>query len=50
MGASLEWMNVAGQPARPEFALELGVPVTSFETWAGTVFRADAGAGQQLSR
>lgn len=42
MGASLEWMNVAGQPARPEFARELGIPVTSFETWARAQFRADA--------
>ncbi|GAB3744399.1 NmrA family NAD(P)-binding protein [Microlunatus parietis] len=41
MGASLEWMNVAGQPARPEFARDLGIPVTSFETWAGTEFGAD---------
>jgi uncharacterized protein YbjT (DUF2867 family) len=34
MGASLEWMNAAGQPARPEFTKELGIPLTSFEEWA----------------
>ncbi|MFC7624675.1 NmrA family NAD(P)-binding protein [Microlunatus sp. GCM10028923] len=42
MGASMEWMNVAGQPARPEFARDLGIPVTSFETWAGSRFSAAA--------
>jgi len=34
MGATHEWMNVAGQPARPEFARELGIPLTSFDAWA----------------
>lgn len=34
MGASLEWMNVAGQPARPEFARNLGIRVTPFRLWA----------------
>ena len=34
MGASHEWMNVAGQPARPEFARALGIPLTGFEEWA----------------
>ncbi|GAB1510847.1 NmrA family NAD(P)-binding protein [Actinophytocola sp. KF-1] len=34
MGASHEWMNVAGQPARPEFARALGIPLTSFAEWA----------------
>ncbi|MCD0447211.1 NmrA family NAD(P)-binding protein [Glycomyces sp. A-F 0318] len=34
MGASLEWMNAAGQPARPEFARALGIPLTGFEEWA----------------
>lgn len=34
MGASHAWLNVAGQPGRPEFAGVLGVPVTSFATWA----------------
>ena len=30
----MELMNVAGQPARPEFARALGIPLTSFERWA----------------
>ncbi|SCK33238.1 Uncharacterized conserved protein YbjT, contains NAD(P)-binding and DUF2867 domains [Streptomyces sp. WMMB 714] len=34
MGASHEWMNVADQPARPEYARDLGIPLTGFETWA----------------
>ncbi|MFE2845057.1 NmrA family NAD(P)-binding protein [Streptomyces scopuliridis] len=34
MGAGHEWMNVAGQPARPEYARDLGIPLTSFEEWA----------------
>ena len=39
MGASLEWMNAAGQPARPEFTKELGIPLTSFEEWAHDYMR-----------
>ncbi|MEU9837405.1 NmrA family NAD(P)-binding protein [Streptosporangium sp. NPDC048047] len=34
MGASHEWMNIAGQPARPQYAGELGLSLTSFEEWA----------------
>ncbi|MGA6162674.1 NmrA/HSCARG family protein [Amycolatopsis magusensis] len=34
MGASHEWLNVAGQPARPAFARELGLSLTGFEAWA----------------
>lgn len=34
MGASLEWLNVAGQPGRPHFATDLGIPVTNFAEWA----------------
>jgi hypothetical protein len=34
MGASHEWMNVVGQPARPQYARDLGIPLTSFDTWA----------------
>lgn len=34
MGASHEWTNVAGQPARPQYARDLGIPLTSFEEWA----------------
>ncbi|MFI5934686.1 NmrA family NAD(P)-binding protein [Actinoplanes sp. NPDC051494] len=36
---SHELMNVAGQPARPEFARALGIPVTSFATWAAGALR-----------
>jgi uncharacterized protein YbjT (DUF2867 family) len=42
MGASHEWLNVVGQPARPRFARDLGLPLTSFETWARQHMRADA--------
>jgi uncharacterized protein YbjT (DUF2867 family) len=42
MGASHEWLNVAGQPARPEFARALGLPLTSFEDWTRAHFRATA--------
>jgi uncharacterized protein YbjT (DUF2867 family) len=34
MGASHEWMNVVGQPARPQYARDLGIPLTSFDAWA----------------
>ncbi|MEU8414627.1 NmrA family NAD(P)-binding protein [Amycolatopsis japonica] len=34
MGASHEWLNVIGQPGRPEFARELGIPLTGFDGWA----------------
>ncbi|WP_020124753.1 NmrA/HSCARG family protein [Streptomyces canus] len=34
MGAAHELYNVVGQPARPEFARDLGIPLTSFEDWA----------------
>ncbi|WP_113703889.1 NmrA/HSCARG family protein [Nonomuraea lactucae] len=33
-GAGHEWNNVVRQPARPEFALALGIPVTTFADWA----------------
>jgi len=36
-GTSHERMNVAGQPARPEYARALGIPLTSFEEWADRV-------------
>ncbi|WP_326610983.1 NmrA family NAD(P)-binding protein [Streptomyces scopuliridis] len=42
MGAGHEWMNVAGQPARPEYARDLGIPLTSFEEWAQEHMRARA--------
>ncbi|MFI9559182.1 NmrA family NAD(P)-binding protein [Nonomuraea endophytica] len=34
MGIAHEWMNVAGQPARPRYAEDLGLPLTTFEEWA----------------
>ena len=42
MGASHDWMNVAEQPGRPQYARDLGIPLTSFETWALEHMRADA--------
>ncbi|MFE5997178.1 NmrA family NAD(P)-binding protein [Streptomyces sp. NPDC056454] len=35
-GAGHVWSNAVLQPARPELALALGVPVTTFATWAQT--------------
>ncbi|MGI5150173.1 NmrA family NAD(P)-binding protein [Plantactinospora sp. CA-294935] len=32
-GTSHELMNAAGQPARPEYARALGIPLTTFEEW-----------------
>ncbi|MFE0172066.1 NmrA family NAD(P)-binding protein [Streptomyces sp. NPDC059002] len=34
MGAGHAWLNVAGQPGRPQYARDLGIPLTSFEEWA----------------
>ncbi|WP_033290747.1 NmrA family NAD(P)-binding protein [Amycolatopsis jejuensis] len=42
MGHSHARLNEVGQPARPEFARELGIPLTTFEEWAETTMRADA--------
>ncbi|MCI3220676.1 NmrA family NAD(P)-binding protein [Streptomyces sp. NP-1717] len=42
MGATHEWMNVVGQPARPEFARDLGIPLTRFEEWARAHLRTTA--------
>lgn len=36
MGTSLEWINEAGQPARPEPAKNLGIPLTTFKKWTQT--------------
>ncbi|MEV0917554.1 NmrA family NAD(P)-binding protein [Streptomyces sp. NPDC049967] len=35
-GASHEYLNVAEQPGRPQYARDLGIPLTTFETWART--------------
>lgn len=34
MGVGHEWFNVASQPGRPEYARDLGLPLTRFEDWA----------------
>ncbi|WP_428963086.1 NmrA/HSCARG family protein [Micromonospora fluostatini] len=36
MGASHDYLNVVGQPARPAYARALDIPLTSFEEWAST--------------
>ncbi|AHH18971.1 putative Nmr family protein [Nocardia nova SH22a] len=47
MGASLEWLNVAGQPARPRYAADLGIPLTRFEDWATKYLRPEALSSQR---
>ncbi|NLU72623.1 NmrA family NAD(P)-binding protein [Streptomyces sp. HNM0575] len=42
MGATHEFMEVVGQPARPRFARELGIDLTSFEQWAHEHLRSAA--------
>ncbi|XRQ13527.1 NmrA family NAD(P)-binding protein [Actinomadura welshii] len=42
MGAGHEWLNVAGQPGRPEYARALGIPLTPFGAWVRKHMRADA--------
>ncbi|MEV7869488.1 NmrA/HSCARG family protein [Streptomyces sp. NPDC088124] len=42
MGAAHAFMNVVGQPARPEHARALGIPLTTFEEWAREHLRATA--------
>ncbi|WP_067668208.1 NmrA family NAD(P)-binding protein [Nocardia miyunensis] len=39
MGAGLDLLNVVPQPARPEYARDLGIAVTSFEEWARRYLR-----------
>ncbi|MEV6695373.1 hypothetical protein AB0M35_28295 [Micromonospora sp. NPDC051196] len=34
MSCAHHFVEVAGQPARREFARDLGIPLTSFEEWA----------------
>ncbi|WP_371403349.1 NmrA family NAD(P)-binding protein [Kribbella sp. NBC_00662] len=34
MGAAHEWLNAVGQPARPEYATDFGLPLTTFDNWA----------------
>ncbi len=33
-GPPHDWLNKVGQPARPQFARELGITLTDFESWA----------------
>jgi uncharacterized protein YbjT (DUF2867 family) len=42
MGASHERLNVTGMPARPEYARELGIALTSFDAWAQQHMHPDA--------
>lgn len=42
MGTSQEWLNVAGQPGRPQYARDLAIPLTSFEHWAEEHMRPTA--------
>ncbi|MGW1463360.1 NmrA family NAD(P)-binding protein [Streptomyces sp. NPDC002308] len=42
MGATHEFVEVVGQPARPQFARALGIDVTSFEEWAHERLRTAA--------
>ncbi len=42
MGAALELLNAVPQPARPEYAMDLGIAVTSFEEWARRYLRPAA--------
>lgn len=42
MGASHERLNLTGQPARPQYARDLGIPLTSFEEWAQKNLRTTA--------
>ena len=39
MGASHAWVNAVGQPGRPQYARDLGIPLTSFEQWAQRYMR-----------
>ncbi|MHA6623032.1 NmrA family NAD(P)-binding protein [Pseudonocardia sp. DLS-67] len=49
MGASHEWLNVAGQPGRPRYARDLGIPLTSFDAWAREHMRGHGpGSTEQL--
>ncbi|MFI6376566.1 NmrA/HSCARG family protein [Streptomyces sp. NPDC050546] len=42
MGATHEFLNVVGQPARPQFARALGIDLTSFEQWTQEHLRSTA--------
>ncbi|MGW6362018.1 NmrA family NAD(P)-binding protein [Streptomyces sp. NPDC055092] len=42
MGATHEWLNVAGQPGRPQYARDLDIPLTSFAEWTQEHMRPTA--------
>ncbi|MER6530151.1 NmrA/HSCARG family protein [Streptomyces sp. NPDC001508] len=42
MGTGHDRLNETGQPARPEYARALGIPLTGFEEWARQHLRASA--------
>ncbi|MFJ5948956.1 NmrA family NAD(P)-binding protein [Streptomyces noursei] len=42
MGATHEWLNVTGQPGRPQYARDLGIPLTGFEEWTQQHMRPTA--------
>lgn len=42
MGATHEWLNVTGQPGRPQYARDLGIPLTSFDEWTQQHMRPTA--------
>ena len=46
MGAGHDFLN-AGQPARPEFARELGIPLTRLEDWAARCGQDLGGTGHE---
>ncbi|MFB8280370.1 NmrA family NAD(P)-binding protein [Nocardia colli] len=39
MGSTHEYLNVVGQPARPQYAKDLGISLTSFATWTQEYLR-----------
>jgi uncharacterized protein YbjT (DUF2867 family) len=41
MGVAHEWVNINGMAGRPQNALDLGIPLTSFEEWSQEHLRAD---------
>jgi uncharacterized protein YbjT (DUF2867 family) len=42
MGVAHEWVNANGMAGRPQYARDLGIPLTSFEEWSQEHMRADA--------
>lgn len=48
MGASHKWLNTVGQPGRPQYARELGIPLTHFEQWAHEHMPTNPGTAPDL--